>query len=154
MNKQCKKCGETKAFKFFYKEKRNKDGLKSYCKACSVNYATKWNKDNLKAFKINHKKYRSKNFEYMNKNVYRWIDRCTKGVYFINATNGTYVGQSKAIERRVSEHNRSSNKNTNIKEVVSYKVLEVIEDPIVRLKREKYWIKKLNPSLNTHLNNL
>tara|TARA_R110000796_G_scaffold43279_1_gene106405 strand:- start:143 stop:604 length:462 start_codon:yes stop_codon:yes gene_type:complete len=151
MLKQCKKCGETKAIKLFYREKRNKDGFKSYCKLCVVNYATKWNKVNLQAYKLTHKKWRTKNFEYMTNNVYRWIDRCTKGVYFIQASNGTYVGQSKAIERRVTEHNRSANKNTNIEKVISYKVIEVIEDPIVRFEREAYWIKKLNPSLNTRL---
>lgn len=39
--KTCIKCNETKPYKYFYKNKREKDGLDYYCKICRVGTALK-----------------------------------------------------------------------------------------------------------------
>ena len=38
MNKQCKKCGEVKDVKLFYKRSREKDGYNPHCKSCVSAY--------------------------------------------------------------------------------------------------------------------
>lgn len=42
MLKKCTKCGQVKDLKEFYKDKQNRDGLKSYCKECKRDYYIKW----------------------------------------------------------------------------------------------------------------
>ncbi len=46
MNKQCTKCGETKAFKFFHKNKASKDDLTSRCKVCIAEQCKNWHINN------------------------------------------------------------------------------------------------------------
>lgn len=134
MTKTCKKCGETKAFTEFYKARTNKDGLTNMCKLCRKIYVFRpRRKTNAERIAIN--KYRSK---------------LTPGVYLINANNGTYIGQSKMVEIRVINH-KPWNKDSPVDKIISYEILEVVKDETIRLQREKYWIKKLNPSLNNRL---
>lgn len=133
MTKQCTKCGETKAFEFFYASKYGKHGKGSTCKECT---------------KIHYMRpLRKKGNE--RKNIDRYRAKLTPGVYLINASNGTYIGQSKYIEIRLIEHRYEKNTRSPVEEVIDYKVLEVINDKVLRLEREKYWINKLKPSLNS-----
>lgn len=44
--KKCPKCGESKSFEDFCKDKANKDGLKCYCKTCNVKLVREWRKAN------------------------------------------------------------------------------------------------------------
>ena len=136
MLKQCTKCREVKAYEFFYKHSRGKEGLASRCKVCVKGYAKKH-------FQLNKDKYyqNTKNFK----------SNCTPGVYIIHANNGTYIGESKQIEYRIQEHNVKDNILSPVDKVISYEILEVVKDPILRKEREAYWIKKLNPSLNIQL---
>lgn len=134
MLKQCTKCGETKAFEFFYKAQTNKDGLTSMCKLCRKVYVFRPRRK-TNAERIAANKYRSK---------------LTPGVYFIKANNGTYIGQSKVIEIRICNH-KPWNKDSPVDKIISYKILEVVKDETIRLEREAYWINKLSPSLNIQL---
>ena len=56
---KCLKCGVTKDKKEFGKNKRGRDGLKSYCKPCCKEYLAKWQKSNPK--KANEYGYKWKN---------------------------------------------------------------------------------------------
>lgn len=44
--KLCPRCGETKPFDAFYKNRRTSDGLRCYCKACGKRASTEWQKAN------------------------------------------------------------------------------------------------------------
>jgi len=44
--KQCRKCNELKNESEFGKEKRNKDGLYSYCNKCKTEMSKRWNQAN------------------------------------------------------------------------------------------------------------
>ena len=57
--KQCTKCGEIKAFEYFYKYKTSKDGLQSSCKECRKKYYEQ-NKEKIAA---RNKKYYGENKE-------------------------------------------------------------------------------------------
>jgi hypothetical protein len=55
--KLCPKCSTTKAHEDFYKCKKNKDGLQSYCKLCILAANKSWAKDNKEKFKAYSKKF-------------------------------------------------------------------------------------------------
>ncbi len=44
--KKCTKCGIDKELSQFNKDKKNKDGLRCYCKTCNSNIGKKWNENN------------------------------------------------------------------------------------------------------------
>lgn len=136
MTKTCNKCGETKDFSFFYKNKYGKYGLNGKCKQCSS---------------LDRKEHYKKNKNAYYKAKYRWQEKTNPGVYLITANNGTYVGQSKAIEGRVYGHNCKVNHRSPVDRILRWEILEVVEDETKRKEREKYWIDKLKPSLNVLL---
>lgn len=127
----CSRCKKDKPLDQFYKSTYGKYGKTAQCKQCLKE----------KVFRP----YRKKGIE--RQNIDKFISKMTSGVYLVNAGNGTYIGQSKHIENRVYNH-RSWNYNSPVEGYKSFKVLEVVEDSKLRLKREKYWIKKLQPNLN------
>ena len=52
MIKICTKCKQEKEYKNYYKDKRNKDGLTSWCKQCIIKSSSIWHKNNPdKAYK-------------------------------------------------------------------------------------------------------
>ena len=61
--KTCTKCGETKEFNAFYKNKTKKDGYNSYCKQCSNTYHKEYVKENKKAIEEYKKEYYKQNRE-------------------------------------------------------------------------------------------
>jgi predicted GIY-YIG superfamily endonuclease len=133
MTKTCRKCGETKALKFFYRAKFGKLGRASTCKECCKIFWARPARENGRE----------------RKNINRYRFKLTPGVYFIKATNGTYVGQSKEIEARVIQH-RPWNDRSPVEEVLSYEILEIVKDKTEREEREKFWIDKLKPTLNRY----
>ena len=138
MTKQCTKCGETKELSGFHAYKTSKDGHKHQCKVCTAKTS---------------RKHYLKNKDSYFKSVYKRLKEDTSGVYFIIASNGTYVGESKQIRHRVYEHKTQRlNKLSPVKKVLEVKILEVVKDDVKRKQREKYWINKLNPSLNLQYN--
>lgn len=138
-SKLCTKCKVDKPLEDFYRHRKGKFGRNPSCKECSYkNRKQHWVKNRDK-YVLSSKKHR---------------DKCTKGVYFIKATNGTYVGQSNTIELRIANHKSSKNKLTPVEKIISWKILEEVENKKLRLKREDYWINKLNPTLNyLHIEN-
>ena len=55
--KVCRTCSDTKPPELFTKNSKNKDGLGSYCKACSKSYKAKWyenNREHVDAYNRNY----------------------------------------------------------------------------------------------------
>lgn len=48
-SKPCAQCGETKPASDFYKDKRRRDGLGSYCKPCHLTHVKSWKERNREA---------------------------------------------------------------------------------------------------------
>ena len=158
MFKQCRKCGETKAIELFYRFKAAKDGRQNSCKVCQYNF----NRDKAKLYYANNKEYLKKKMienrlkkhkEYLEKERIATRARYktyTPGVYLATFKEGTYVGESNAAENRNRFHRLGrSNVNDGSLTFINYEILEVVPDHKLRLDREKYYINKLNPSLNT-----
>jgi len=83
--------------------------------------------------------------------VRAWIDRGTPGVYLVTCKEGLYVGASGSIQARTAQHTSMSNNGIQVHKnvtVLSWRILEEIEDPEERRLREIYWIHKLRPNLN------
>ena len=70
--KMCLKCEEAKPISEFYKDKKAKDGLHSYCKSCVKEYSKKWQKVNPERAKKANKKWREVNSEYNKENSKKW----------------------------------------------------------------------------------
>jgi hypothetical protein len=58
--KRCCKCHKNKLIGEFYKDKKSKDGLQTYCKICSYLVNKKWQKENPEKCKQHHIKYWAK----------------------------------------------------------------------------------------------
>lgn len=67
MDIRCKKCGETKEPKEFYRDKRKKNGKMSYCKDCHDSMtrenARKWHEQNKELVKERNKRWKQNNPE-------------------------------------------------------------------------------------------
>jgi len=151
MTKQCTKCGETKAFKFFYKHNTTKDGYGIICKQCAKVFSEKYYQRNLEKYRELSKQYNKKHFKKVKEYGLKWR-RESLGVYLATFKEGTYVGEG-VIKIRIECHKGGySNVNKGDLTFVDYKVLEYIQDETKRKEREQYWIKKLNPSLNLQYN--
>ena len=145
ISKICTKCKTEKSITEFSLQANGKYGVNSKCKECQKEYYYSRHKVSLdnakKYFYANQKEVLHKGKEYY-KNL-------TPGVYLIETNFGEYVGQSQSIEHRVNFHkfDKKSPVGNNIKK---WRILEIVEDRDLRLKRESYWISKLNPILNTY----
>ena len=62
--KRCSKCGQVKPIGDFYRNKRAKDGLISYCKQCHKEYQAEWSTNHKENVKAKNAKWRSKNPTY------------------------------------------------------------------------------------------
>ena len=69
MSKVCSKCKReySSTLEFFYKEKRVKDGLTSWCKGCYKEYTKQWSEKNWDYYKKRREKNRGKIKEYKKK---------------------------------------------------------------------------------------
>lgn len=65
MFKTCKDCKEEKeaSLEFFYKEKRNKDGLTGNCRVCIIHQKKSWHEQNKDRLKNNRKQINKKHYE-------------------------------------------------------------------------------------------
>jgi len=148
--KRCTKCSEVKSISEYYLAKNKKTGNQwhyNYCKACHY-LMTKPNR--VKWGSSNPEKLKKAN----NKAMRDYRDRHTAGVYLLHTTKGTYVGQSESIEWRTILHKYNTGGNVGGKgaEILSYVILEEIENRAKRMEREKYYIRKLRPDLNVQYN--
>ena len=132
-SKVCTTCKVDKPLEEFFKNRNGKFGRNPSCKECSYN---------------NRKQHWVKNRDKYVESSRKHREKCTKGIYFIKASNGTYVGQSYAIELRISAHKSEKNYLTPIDKILEWEVLEEVQNKRERLNREKHWIKKLKPTLN------
>lgn len=173
--KKCNKCSETKELIEFTKRSISKDGLAPYCKSCTKKASSKWRKANPERFKAavktwhnNNKEYakqQQKNYRHNNK---EWVvkhHQCTKewatkisGVYAIFDNECLYVGESKRINARISDHKYYTyhpeskvHKNNPIYSLLSkHSNLEfkILEETPNHKEREQYWINQLKPKYN------
>ena len=127
--RECTKCGEYKPWSEYNKDKSKANGYNCQCRVCSHKY--------MKANRERHLKV-----------LRDWRLRQPGGVYLITTREGRYVGQSNHMHARVIIHPSDKTSPCLGKEVLEWEVLEYIEDSVLRLQREKYWIKKLDPELN------
>lgn len=70
--KLCRACGVEKPPVAYYKLARNKDGLRSYCIACTLEKNRKWLSENWEAVKAQQKEYRSRNIARRSEYSLRW----------------------------------------------------------------------------------
>ena len=148
--KQCTRCDKVlPATDYHTIYTKRKDGSTraytyKYCKYCHYK-ATKpiraqWVKDNPE--RINQLQYRA---------TLKWLKKLKGGVYLIQTDKGLYVGASEHVKWRISQHRHANNfsvtKTKNAK-ILSWVMLEEIEDRELRMLREKVWIKLLQPELN------
>jgi 5-methylcytosine-specific restriction endonuclease McrA len=71
ITKKCSRCGFVKPGDEFSKAKRTKDGLRSWCRACSAIYTKQWRSDHPEKVKENKRKSYLKNREQSNLRVRR-----------------------------------------------------------------------------------
>lgn len=63
ISKRCTKCGETKSFSDFTKDKSKKSGYCSWCKECHSELSAKWNRLHPEKVKESLRKWLSENIE-------------------------------------------------------------------------------------------
>lgn len=73
--KECKKCGSSKAHSQFSKNKRNRDGLQSWCKACMAVEREKWNAANPDRRKELDRRWQERNPQKVRENALAWRNR-------------------------------------------------------------------------------
>lgn len=61
--KACAHCKSSKDFSEFYKSKRFRDGLRTWCKACEIDSAKEWNAKNKERCTLNLSTWKKKNVE-------------------------------------------------------------------------------------------
>ena len=59
--KTCKDCDKEKPLEAFYADKRNADGLGSYCKSCQAQRTKEWRAANKERVKENQRRYKKEN---------------------------------------------------------------------------------------------
>lgn len=151
MEKECITCKETYPEGYFYTIYTNrKDGsireyTYKYCKFCHYKKMKpkreQWAKDNPE--RIN---------QLVNKAIKKWKDKQPAGIYLIQTDMGSYIGNSAHIPHRITQHTSSQQFGVARKgaKILSWSIIEYIDDEDKRRKRERYWIKKLQPELNIY----
>lgn len=145
----CTKCEVEHPIEDFYviKTKRRDGSIRYY----TYNYCRK---QHYKMTKPKRKQWVKDNPERIrflqNKATKKYIENLPGGIYLIQTDIGLYVGQTQAIKWRIGQHKHSNQFGVAEKggKIISWVVLEYIDDPVKRLRREKYWIKTLQPALN------
>jgi len=132
--RECTTCKKSKPWDSFSKQKAGKNGRSSKCKQCQLEYTMRrYQEDKTRFFKANERRRK----------------RQRGGVYKVVTREGIYIGQSGNIKFRIESHKcRNAQSKVGSREVLSWEVLEYVEDPVLRLHREAYWIDKLKPELN------
>jgi len=104
--KTCTKCGETKPFAEFNKDRNKKDGHRSQCKSCRKQYC----QENREAINERYKRWHQENKEAVNERNRRYQEERKANqpgcVYqIVNSINGrVYVGETTVGELRWITH--------------------------------------------------
>lgn len=73
--KLCTKCGVEKEFDLFSRNKRNRDGLQSWCKSCMNAARNKWNQENPEKRKAANKSWDERNPDKIREKSLAWRNR-------------------------------------------------------------------------------
>lgn len=144
--KTCSDCRQNLPIEQYYVYKR-KGYVYNWCKKCHYKKTKptrqRWVREYPdKARKITAKAMRM------------YVDRCTPGVYLLETTKGNFIGHSKSIETRMVQITAEQTffpLQLNTADLISYTILEVIEEKDKREERKQYYIDLLQPSLNKRL---
>lgn len=147
--KHCSKCGTGYPPDHYYTVTNKKTGsvyTYHYCRKCHYKKTKpireQWAIDNPERLhKLQYKATR------------KHLDQQVAGVYMIQTSKGVYIGESDHVKFRISQH-RSENQYGSMAgrkaKILQWHIIEEINDKKERLKREKYYIKLLQPVLNVH----
>lgn len=78
LEKRCPRCKETKLLTEFGKDRRNKDGLNIYCRACKKVYNDEQKEYRTKYYIQYHKEHRSEECEYSKRYRKEHVENCKK----------------------------------------------------------------------------
>jgi len=111
MTKTCTKCQSEKEASEFYKDSRNSDGLRSWCKVCSIKSDKSWQKRNPEKYATNNENWRNRHKEdlkekrkiYLSSEAGSEKVRETEAVW--RKTSPKY--KAKVLNRRIAKMNRT-----------------------------------------------
>jgi len=144
--KICKKCNTEKLTSEFYKEAKNKDGLRSVCKECHKKYVkedTEQNKDIKKQY---NKLYRKANREKLIQNSKEYYQNHKKEI--CNQKKQYYINNETREKKRYKEY-YSKNKERILKRNKDYYNTKIKNDLNFKLRcrircRVKYFLRKID----------
>ena len=142
--RECSKCGKYKLWSSYNVAKTGTRGRNSNCKECCSQYF----KSNRDMHNKRAREYRNKNKDSCYSNIKKYIGKMDGGVYMVTCEEGRYVGSSKHMIARMRNHRDWNEMSPVNSKVLKEEVIEVVEDPKLRLDREDYYIRKLKPELN------
>lgn len=107
--KQCSKCKKSfeKTSRFFYRNKKRKDGLQNFCKLCQKEYAAKYHKKTYEKRKLEQNR---KSREYYEKNPEYRRNYYQKNKDKHNASTKEWYKKNKEKHKQLSDRWRSENK--------------------------------------------
>ena len=165
--KTCPKCKQTKPStnEYFYKYSKSPSGLHSWCKLCNNQRGRDYYKNNPEKINQQAKQWKLDNPEKSNQHARHWQTK-KQGIYeWFEGDTTLYVGQSKQLNNRISNHRTYfNNPELSKKETQAslYDSLRQHQNPQIRiveecsvdklLEREQYYINKLKPLYNDQLN--
>ena len=164
LRNECKECVKKRVSQHFNnktEEEKKEIRLKNRKRQRELYYSDpEWREQNNKRGRIYYRDNAEKVFNrkknYYNKSI-------PPGVYVIKnivTDEILYVGESSVPRHRWDRHKSIQENATSPisklitsgelnKDHIDFSIIEEIKDGKERIEREKYWIKKLNPSLNT-----
>lgn len=107
--KKCSKCLEEKSFSEFYRDSRNLDGMRSWCKSCYVFSQKKWNTRNKENYTRNNKSWRN----------FHKLELREKRLRYLSSKEGsTRVRETEAVWRKTSPRYKAKvlNRKAAVKE--------------------------------------
>ena len=172
--KQCIGCKQLKSPTEFSKRKSSHDGLQPKCKACNKKdnavfrekrptYKKEWDIKNPGAQAQIVYRYWSRNPEKQMRYIHAYYNSMGMGVYKITCdiTQDFYIGYSSQLRARFNVYKRGTETahklvNRNLWDALvkygvenfTFEILEQVEDKSMLREREKFWIKKLDPTYN------
>ena len=143
VSKVCKICEKDKPLDEYYFGKQT-GYYYGWCKACHYVKTKKIRKKWVKDFPDKAKKVTRKAMR-------RFVERGTPGVYLMETDKGCFVGHSNSIQTRMFQHTSPQQPGPirdNKAKLISYTIIEEVEDKVERQKRKEYYVDLLQPSLN------
>lgn len=147
-SKLCHSCKEIKSITEFYKDKRSKDGLHSYCKGCMVQYMAQYRTKNKETLIKYSAEYRTKNKEVIAvKHAEYIVEYRAKNKEAIKERDSQYRAKNKEIIKESNSQYRAKNK-----EAISNSKKEWYsknKDKAITYRRNRRSKKRLAPGSHT-----